>query len=65
MGGVIGSHTIERKSVEKPKDPSVYAFAPNLSLEDVAPGRYAIHVDARSSLDQKKSITRDIPFTVR
>jgi VWFA-related protein len=64
-GGVVGSHTIERKSVEEPKDPSVYAFAPNLSLEDVAPGRYAIHVDARSSLDQKKGVTRDIPFTVR
>ena len=64
-GGIVGSSTIERKSVEKPKDPSVYTFAPNLSLEDVAPGRYAIHVDARSSLDQKKSITRDIPFTVR
>jgi VWFA-related protein len=63
--GVVGSYTIERKSVEKPKDPSVYAFAPNLSLEDVAPGRYAIHVDARSSLDKKKSVTRDIPFTVR
>jgi VWFA-related protein len=63
--GVLGSYAIERKSVEKPKDPSVYAFAPNLSLEDVPPGRYAIHVDARSSLDKKKSVTRDIPFSVR
>ena len=67
-GPVIGSYTIERKSVEKPKDPSVYGFAPNLGLEDVPPGRYAIHVEARSSLDKndkKKSITRDIPFSVR
>jgi VWFA-related protein len=64
-GRVIGSDSIERKSVEKPKDPSVYAFAPNLSLEEVPPGRYAIHLEARSSLDKKKSVTRDIPFSVR
>ncbi|HZJ31214.1 MAG TPA: VWA domain-containing protein [Vicinamibacterales bacterium] len=67
-GRVIGSDSIDRKSVEKPKDASVYAFAPNLSLEDVPPGRYAVHVEARSSLDKndkKKSIARDIPFSVR
>ena len=67
-GPVIGSYTIERKSVEKPKDSSVYRLAPNLPLEDVPPGRYTIHLDARSSLDsndKKKSITRDIPFSVR
>src|SRR5262245_43392557 len=67
-GQVIGAYPIERKSVEKPKDPSVYRFAPNLGLEDVPPGRYTIHLDARSSLDnndKKKSVTRDITFTVR
>jgi len=64
-GRVIGSGSIDRKSVDKPKDPSVYAFAPNLSLEDVLPGRYVIHLEARSSLDKKKSIERDIPFRVR
>ena len=64
-GRVIGSDSIERKSVEKPKDPSVYAFAPNLDLEEVPPGRYTIHLEARSSLDKKKSMTRDIPFSVR
>ena len=61
----LGSHAIERKAVDKPKDASVYAFAPNLSLEDVPPGRYAIHLEARSSLDKNKSVTRDIPFSVR
>ena len=64
-GRVIGSDSIERKSVEKPKDPSVYAFTPNLSLEDLPPGHYAIHLEASSSLDKKKSVTRDIPFSVR
>ena len=64
-GHAIGTHVIERKAVEKPKEASVYAFAPILSLADVPPGRYAIHVDARSSLDRSKSVTRDIPFSVR
>jgi VWFA-related protein len=67
-GHIIASSSIERKSVDTPKDPSAYAFAPNLSLEDVPPGRYAIHLEARSSLDKnnkKRIVTRDIPFTVR
>jgi len=67
-GAAIGSYTMERKSVEKPKDPSTYSFAPDLSLEEMPAGRYVIHIDARSSLDgndRKKSITRDIPFSVR
>jgi hypothetical protein len=67
-GATLGSFTMERKSVEKPKDPSTYAFVPDLSLEDLPPGRYIVHIDARSSLDKndrKKGMTRDIPFTVR
>ena len=67
-GRVMGSFVIEGKSVEKPKDPSVYRLNPNLDLEDVPPGRYVIHLDARSSLDKddrKKIISRDIPFSVR
>ena len=64
-GRVLDSYDIERKAVEKPKDASVYALAPNLSLEDVQPGRYTLHLDARSSLDRNKSVTRDIPFSVR
>jgi hypothetical protein len=62
---VLGSDTIERKSVDKPKDASLYQFAPNLSLEDIQPGRYTLHLDARSSLDKNKPVTRDIPFSVR
>jgi|SoiMethySBSTD1v2_1073268.scaffolds.fasta_scaffold00234_49 VWFA-related protein len=65
-GRILGSHVIERQALEKPKQVSVYAFAPNLSLEEVPPGRYALHVEAHSSLDnRKKSVTRDIPFSVR
>ena len=64
-GRVLGTDVIERKAVDKPKDASVYAFAPNLPLEDIQPGRYAIHLDARSSLDKNKSVIREIPFSVR
>lgn len=64
-GRGLGSYVMEGKAVEKPKDAMVYRFAPNLPLEDFPPGRYALHVDARSSLDTNKPVTRDIPFTVR
>jgi VWFA-related protein len=64
-GRGLGSYAMERKGVEKPKQASVYAFAPNLPLEDFPPGRYALHIDARSSLDTNKPVTRDIPFSVR
>jgi VWFA-related protein len=64
-GGVLGSHVIERKSVDKPREASVHAFAPNLSLEEIPPGRYAVRLEARSSLDRRKSVTREIAFSVR
>ena len=64
-GRIIGSHVVERKAIDKPKRTSVYTFAPNLTLEDVPPGRYAVHVDVRSSLDKRKSLARDIPISVR
>ena len=64
-GRGLGSYAMERKAVEKPKQASVYAFAPNLPLEDFPPGRYALHIDARSSLDKDRSIVREIPFSVR
>jgi hypothetical protein len=64
-GSRLGSYAMERKAVEKPKEASVYKFAPNLPLEDFPPGRYALHIDARSSLDKNKPVTRDIPFSVR
>ncbi len=64
-GKVIGTHAMERTAKDKPKQASVHAFAPTLSLEEVPPGRYVLHVDAHSSLDKRKSVTREIPFSVR
>ncbi len=64
-GRVIDSHTMERTAKDKPRQASVYAFAPRLPLEDVPAGRYVLHVDARSSLDRRKNVIRDLPFSVR
>jgi VWFA-related protein len=64
-GTLLGTQTLERKSVEKPKEVSIHAFSPNLTLGEVPPGRYRLRVDVTSSLDKKIHLTRDIPFTVR
>ena len=64
-GRMVGAYEIERKAVEKPKQPSAYSFAPTLSLEDLAPGRYVLLVEGRSSLDRNKRVAREIPFSVR
>jgi VWFA-related protein len=64
-GTVVGAYSTERAATGKPKETSVYRFAPSLTLETVPPGRYTLHVDARSSLDGKKHQTRDIPIAVR
>jgi len=64
-GRVLGTHVMERKSPGNPKEAPVYAFAPTLSLAEVPPGRYIVRVEARSSLDQRKSVVRDVPVGVR
>ncbi|HET9361168.1 MAG TPA: VWA domain-containing protein [Vicinamibacterales bacterium] len=64
-GQVLDSHVMERKSADKPKQASVYTFSPYLDLEVVPPGRYAIRVVARSTLDRNKTVSRDVPFSVR
>jgi VWFA-related protein len=64
-GKVLDSHVMERTSADKPKQASVYTFSPNLDLEGVPPGRYVIRVVARSTLDRNKSVSRDVPFSVR
>ena len=64
-GRVVGSEESEHREVEKPRQPSVYSFAPTLSLDNVPPGRYVLLVEGRSSLDKNKRVTREVPFSVR
>jgi VWFA-related protein len=37
----------------------------NIPLKGFEPGRYVLTVDARSSLEPDKSVTREVPFSVR
>ena len=64
-GTVLGRRTIEQTAATKPKQASVYTFSQNLALEEVPPGRYVLHVEAWSSLDRERSISRDVPIAVR
>jgi hypothetical protein len=63
-GKVLAGDTTARRA-DAPTRASVYTFSPRLTLDTVPPGRYVIHVEARSSLDGRKSQTRDISITVR
>ena len=63
-GKVLDRIAIERKSSDKPKESSVYSFAPNLALAEVPPGSYVLNIEARSSLE-RKAVVRTIPITVR
>jgi hypothetical protein len=64
-GSAVDSHTLQQQAVEMPTQTSVHAFAPRLTLADVPAGRYSLHVEARSSLDSRRTLTRDIPISVR
>ena len=63
-GKVVDRLLIERKSVEKPQQASVHIFAPKLPLDEVPPGKYVIHLEAKSSLS-RDPVVRDVPITVR
>jgi VWFA-related protein len=63
-GEVVASVNTTRTAKEVPKQGSVYQFSPGVALEELQPGRYRLHVEARSSLD-RKPISRDVPITVQ
>jgi VWFA-related protein len=62
---VVGQYSMEREAKDKPKDVSSYVFEPTLSLDEVPPGEYTIHVEAKSSLDKNKPQVRELPLKVR
>jgi hypothetical protein len=64
-GRTLDLHVVERRGTGTSKETGAYAFAPNLSLDQIPPGRYSLHLEAQSSLDKDKSVSRDIPFSVR
>jgi hypothetical protein len=62
-GRVVRTVSEQRSSTDPRRKSGGYAFAPRLSLEDVPPGRYLLHVETRSGAGGK-TVTRDIPFSV-
>jgi VWFA-related protein len=63
-GRASGRVSEQRSSTELQGKSGGYGFTPSLSL-DVAPGRYVIHVEGRSSAGDRRSVSRDILIRVR
>ncbi len=64
-GKSLSTYVLEQKPAASPKQSSAYTFARNLPLTSIAPGQYVLRVGARTSLDKNKSVTREVPFSVR
>jgi hypothetical protein len=58
VGGPVSSSELERKS-------GGYGFTASLSLNDVKPGRYVIHVEAQSRAGSQPMVSRDVEIRVR
>src|SRR5262245_5070557 len=63
-GRQFGRVTEQRSSSELAGKAGGYGFTPALPL-DIAPGRYLIHVEARSSIGDRAMVSRDILIRVR
>jgi hypothetical protein len=63
-GRVVNRVNEQRSSAELKGSSGGYGFTPSLPLT-VAPGRYLIHVEARSSLGERLIVSRDIVIRIR
>jgi hypothetical protein len=64
-GDLVGRHTLQRGTADRPGGASTYPVLQQVSLQDVPPGHYTIRMEARSSLDGQTPVGREIPFVVR
>jgi VWFA-related protein len=66
-GGGTAVRTVseERSSKELQGARGGYGFNPQLRLEDVAPGLYVIHVEARANVGDRPTVSKDIQIRVR
>jgi VWFA-related protein len=62
-GRVVRTVSDQRSSTDPQRKSGGYAFAPRVSLEEVPPGRYLLHVEIRSGAGGR-AVTRDIPIRV-
>jgi hypothetical protein len=64
-GTVVRSVSDERSSSELQGTRGGYGFSAQLPLNDVAPGVYVIHVEARANIGDRSTVSRDIQIRVR
>jgi hypothetical protein len=64
-GTVVRSVSDERSSSELKGTRGGYGFAAQLPLDDVAPGIYVIHVEARANVGDRPTVSKDIQIRVR
>lgn len=64
-GMLVATSSGQRKKTDASKKASLYRFTPSLVLDDLPPGRYVLHLEARSSLDTRASVSHDVAITVR
>jgi hypothetical protein len=64
-GTLVRKVSEQRSSTELQGTRGGYGFAPQLPLNDVAPGIYVIHVEARANVGNRPTVSRDIQIRVR
>ena len=64
-GRAVRTTRDERSSTELGGRPGGYGFTAELPLDEATPGLYVIHVEARSSLGARLTVSRDIQIRVR
>ncbi len=64
-GTVVRKVSEERSSKELQGKRGGYGFAAQLPLNDVAPGMYVIHVEARANVGDRPTVSKDIQISVR
>ena len=64
-GTVVRNVSDERSSSELQGKRGGYGFSAQLPLNDVAPGLYVIHVEARANVGNRPTVSKDIQIRVR
>jgi len=64
-GTVVRKASEERSSKELQGTRGGYGFAAQLPLNDLAPGIYVIHVEARANIRERPMVSRDIQIRIR
>jgi hypothetical protein len=64
-GTAVRKVSEERSSTELQGKRGGYGFNAQLRLDDVAPGLYVIHIEARANVGDRPTVSRDIQIRVR